>query len=438
MPWPAAGRAGPRAAGSWVVLCRGPAGAVRRARWARAGDARPRRCSSPAVEALAGLVRDGRVRAAGGRARRRRAARRHRRRAAAGRARLPAGAAAGGAACLRATRWCSPLGGSRPLVAQVVNAGPLAGDRIVGGRGPRQAPAGPRTTTALLHVHLGMHGSVRLAPRRAPAAAGTCCARPAATRSSGPRACAFRPSHGCAWHLAPTYLATSTRPSSCAAPGWSTGRSASCCSTSASCAGDRQHRRSAEALWECRADPFAPVSSLPDAAPARAGRRGRGAMLRRRGRAARPPAARVYRRAGRPCPRCATAIRSRAAGRAAADDVLVPGVPVAEAKGRRGSVADRARGVMLGLAVGDALGARCRVAAARADHGPLRRSAARPGAPSLRGSWASGPTTPPWRSSWRRAWPTAAATTRTTCSPATWCGRASAPQGHRRHASPRR
>jgi endonuclease-8 len=64
-----------------------------------------------------------------------------------------------------------------------------------------------------------------------------------------------------------------------------------------------------EALWECRIDPFAPVSGFDDDRLAGlASVAGRilhegvasGGALRRR----------VYRRAGRPCPRCGTPIRS--------------------------------------------------------------------------------------------------------------------------------
>jgi endonuclease VIII len=68
-----------------------------------------------------------------------------------------------------------------------------------------------------------------------------------------------------------------------------------------------------EALWECRIDPFALVSSLDDdrlLGLARVAAR----MLRDGVSAGGRLPARVYRASGRPCPRCASPIRSAAQG----------------------------------------------------------------------------------------------------------------------------
>lgn len=64
-----------------------------------------------------------------------------------------------------------------------------------------------------------------------------------------------------------------------------------------------------EALWECRIDPFAPVSALADEALLRLAGTAAGILragVEHRGRLQH----RVYNRAGRPCPRCGTPIRS--------------------------------------------------------------------------------------------------------------------------------
>jgi endonuclease-8 len=68
----------------------------------------------------------------------------------------------------------------------------------------------------------------------------------------------------------------------------------------------------AEALWKARLSPWAPLGALSDeqvrAALASAHALMRGALDGGRGRR------RVYRHAGRPCPRCGTPIRSRGQG----------------------------------------------------------------------------------------------------------------------------
>jgi endonuclease-8 len=68
-----------------------------------------------------------------------------------------------------------------------------------------------------------------------------------------------------------------------------------------------------EALWECRIDPFAPVSSLDDDRLLELA--GVAARILRDGvsTGGRLPA-RVYRATGRPCPRCGTPIRSAPQG----------------------------------------------------------------------------------------------------------------------------
>jgi len=68
----------------------------------------------------------------------------------------------------------------------------------------------------------------------------------------------------------------------------------------------------AEALWRARLSPWLPVASVPDdelrALLADT------ALLMRRSVAGQRPERRVYRRAGRPCPRCGAPIRSRGQG----------------------------------------------------------------------------------------------------------------------------
>jgi endonuclease-8 len=68
-----------------------------------------------------------------------------------------------------------------------------------------------------------------------------------------------------------------------------------------------------EALWECRIDPFAPVSELDDA---RLGELAEvaGSILREGVDSGGALPHRVYRRAGRPCPRCHGPIRSAPQG----------------------------------------------------------------------------------------------------------------------------
>ena len=68
-----------------------------------------------------------------------------------------------------------------------------------------------------------------------------------------------------------------------------------------------------EALWECRIDPFRPVSALDDdrlRAVADVSRR----ILRQGVAAGGRLPRRIYRRAGRPCPRCGAPIASAAQG----------------------------------------------------------------------------------------------------------------------------
>jgi endonuclease-8 len=68
----------------------------------------------------------------------------------------------------------------------------------------------------------------------------------------------------------------------------------------------------AEALWEARVSPWRPLEDLPDAellAVLEAANRLMSAAAR-----GTPPLRRVYRRAGRPCPRCGEPIRSRPQG----------------------------------------------------------------------------------------------------------------------------
>ena len=79
----------------------------------------------------------------------------------------------------------------------------------------------------------------------------------------------------------------------------------------------------AEALWEARLSPWLPVREATDAelreALAAARRLMQGSVAGRRG------TRRVYRRAGRPCPRCGEAIRSRGQGDANRTAYWCPG-----------------------------------------------------------------------------------------------------------------
>jgi endonuclease-8 len=68
-----------------------------------------------------------------------------------------------------------------------------------------------------------------------------------------------------------------------------------------------------EALWECRIDPFVPVSDLDDARLAELARVAARILAEGVAAGGRLPR-RVYRQAGRPCPRCQTAIRSSPQG----------------------------------------------------------------------------------------------------------------------------
>ena len=228
-----------------------------------------------------------------------------------------------------------------------------------------------------------MHGRVRLRP----SGAGT---RPPRAAHAGRRR-GHPPSqplrraavaHPPAARWARTCSETSTRPSICAAPGWSTGRSARCCSTSA-CLPASATSSSPRRCGDCRVDPFAPVSALGDdrllALAAEAA--GRAAARRRR----RWPAA------ARGLPARAGGPARAAAGRSAAPCRARPGAAPTGARpapcsltGRAVSplqddVVDRARGALLGPGRRRRAGRRPGVAVARADHGALRRPAARHG-----------------------------------------------------------
>ena len=91
----------------------------------------------------------------------------------------------------------------------------------------------------------------------------------------------------------------------------------------------------AEALWEARLSPWRPLARLSDdelrAALATTHRLMRAALDG--GRSAR----RAYRRAGRPCPRCGTPIRSRALGDEARTAYWCPACQPAEGEGARGA-----------------------------------------------------------------------------------------------------
>ena len=319
-----------------------------------------------------------------------------------------------------------------PLVGHAVTEGALAGATI-----EAVEPYGKhlliRTDDGrTLHVHLGMHGGVRLRPRGAGSWA-PCAAhrRPGDAVIHHPSRYDVRRSpHPPAAAGPGPARRLRRRPSICAAPGWSTGRSARCCSTSACLPGSATSAKS-ETLWRCRVDPFAPVSALCDdrllALPPR-----RPTLLQARRRRRRPAARARSTSAGRPCPRCRTPIRTRPPGRGPSQHLLVPGcaisLTVVRRRSRRSCRRSRARRPARASPSGDALGAALEWLApeqitARYG-GPLRDMVAS-------GLWADGGVDRRHgddAGARPRAWPTAAATTRTTCSPATRCGSAVGPK----------
>ena len=200
-----------------------------------------------------------------------------------------------------------------PVVGQPVLAGPLAGATLeaVEARGKHLLIHGDRGRS--LDVHLGMHGRVRLAAPgrgrgrtvlRTPAAdvaiMGTLRVREQRRERAAPR---LGPDllHG--RFPAAEYLRRMRLVDRAVAEALLDQRAVAGIGNIVRC----------EALWERAVDPFAPAPALPDrrllelAVTARR-------LLRDGVAAGGPLAARVHRRAGRPCPRCRTPIASRAVG----------------------------------------------------------------------------------------------------------------------------
>ena len=96
----------------------------------------------------------------------------------------------------------------------------------------------------------------------------------------------------------------------------------------------------AEALWQARLSPWTALGDLSDAELREALASAAGVM--RASLARRPPARRVYRRAGRPCPRCGTPIRSRGQGDANRTTYWCPTCQPARSSGRQQGEGGRA------------------------------------------------------------------------------------------------
>jgi endonuclease VIII len=198
-----------------------------------------------------------------------------------------------------------------PLVSQVVDEGPLAGERIVAVEARGKHLLIRSDENRVLDVHLGMHGSVRLAPPGAGrgrlvlrTAGGDAVIRASRVRLSSESRLRLP--------LGPDLLGEFD-------PGEFLRRIrlvdrplGEALLDQRVCAGIGNIAKS-EALWQCRADPFAPVSSFAD--EALVGVAGAASAILREGveRKGRLPS-QVYRRTGRPCPRCDTPIRSAPQG----------------------------------------------------------------------------------------------------------------------------
>ena len=191
----------------------------------------------------------------------------------------------------------------RPLVGEVVSEGPLSGATVVGVEARGKHLLVHADDGRSLHAHLGLHGSVRLA---APGAGrGRHVLRTAAGDAvmRGRLGSFRRAGCGCRW--GPICCATSTQAEFLRRARIVDRPVGEMLLDQRVVAGAGNIVKS-EALWECRIDPFALVSSLDDdrlldlaAVAAR--------MLRDGVSAGGRLPARVYRATGRPCPRCGDA-----------------------------------------------------------------------------------------------------------------------------------
>ena len=199
----------------------------------------------------------------------------------------------------------------RPLLGETVQDGPLSGAKVVGveARGKNLLVHGDDGRS--LHAHLGMHGSVRLRP------AGTGRGRHVLRTAAGDaviRGTIVRvvPSSRVRLALGPDLLRDFDMDEYLRRIRIVDHAVGEALMDQRVVAGVGNIVKS-EALWECRIDPFAPVSSLGDErlrSLAEASRR----ILRGGVAAGGRLPAQIYRRAGRPCPRCGAAIRSAPQG----------------------------------------------------------------------------------------------------------------------------
>jgi endonuclease-8 len=199
----------------------------------------------------------------------------------------------------------------RPLVGVTVDEGPLSGARVVDveARGKNLLVHGDDGRS--LHVHLGMHGSVRLRP------AGTGRGRTVMRTAAGDaviRGTIVRvlPSARVRLALGPDMLHGFDMDEYLRRIRIVDRPVGEAIMDQRVVAGIGNVVKS-EALWECRIDPFTPVSELDDDR-LRAVAEVSGRILREGVAAGGGLPKRIYRRAGRPCPRCSAPIRSAPQG----------------------------------------------------------------------------------------------------------------------------
>jgi endonuclease VIII len=199
----------------------------------------------------------------------------------------------------------------RPLVGETVQDGPLSGATVVGveARGKNLLVHGDDGRS--LHAHLGMHGSVRLRP------AGTGRGRHVLRTSAGDaviRGTIVRvvPSSRVRLALGPDLLRDFDPDEYLRRIRIVDRPVGEAIMDQRVVAGIGKVVKS-EALWECRINPFTPVSELDDER-LRVVAEVSGRILREGVAAGGRLPKRIYRRAGRPCPRCGTPISSAPQG----------------------------------------------------------------------------------------------------------------------------
>jgi endonuclease-8 len=197
----------------------------------------------------------------------------------------------------------------RPLVGETVQEGLLSGATVVGveARGKNLLVHGDDGRS--LHAHLGMHGSVRLRP------AGTGRGRHVLRTPAGDaviRGTIVRvvPSSRVRLALGPDLLKD---PDEYLRRIRIVDRPVGEAIMDQRVVAGIGNVVKSEALWECRIDPFTPVLELDDER-LRAVAEVSGRILREGVAAGGRLPKRIYRRAGRPCPRCGTPISSAPQG----------------------------------------------------------------------------------------------------------------------------